>query len=99
MAFTTILTPAECCARLQAKCASWPELVKSGFTRRVNLERPIYGRVTERGFRLFVRITYGNGYQTRAKGHFREEADGTHVDVRFGISTFALASPAVVPIE
>jgi hypothetical protein len=91
----TTLTPAECCARLKAKCASWSELIASGFTMQLDPERPVWGRVTERGFRLFARIRYRNGYQTCAKGRFAADGSGTRVDVRFGITTIALVITGV----
>ena len=59
------------------------ELFSSGLLMHGEQERPVYGSVNERGFRLCKRIRYRNSFQTCATGTFASDATGTRVDVRF----------------
>lgn len=70
-------------------------MLVSGFTMSVDSDRPLYGRVTDRGFSLSVRIPYRNSFQTVAVGRFHDEAGQTRVNVHFGMSKWAKLFMAV----
>jgi hypothetical protein len=95
MSFTTSLSPEACRQRLKDRCAGWGEMLVSGFTRSIESSHPLYGRVTNRGFSLFMRIRYRNSFQTEAAGRFREEGGRTRVDVRFGMAAWVWLATAV----
>jgi hypothetical protein len=95
LSFTTSLPPEECRRRLKSRCAGWRDAFRSSFTMEVDPARPLLGRVTERGFWLFLRIRYRNSFQTRASGRFRAESGETRVDVRFGMTMATRAFMAV----
>ena len=86
LSFTTLLAPEECRRRLAARCVHWGEAFISGFTMQIDPARPLLGRVTARGFWVFLRIRYRNSFQTQASGRFRPESGRTRVDVRFGMT-------------
>jgi hypothetical protein len=95
MSFSTSLPPEECRYRLTKKCGGFYETGGMGLwwggwpmggDNYINPERPPTGTISEQSFRLFLRIPYGNGYQTCAYGRFRPQIGWTQMDVRFGLA-------------
>jgi len=76
----------ECVARLRRRSASrWSPL--TWFAR--SAERPLLGRVSQKGFALKVRhVLTRPTMLDEARGRFSADATGTAIDVRIGVSMF-----------